>query len=409
MNISIVTLIAVLVFIAFRQLGNVRLQIWQVMSAGAVVVVLTGQIGIGPALKAINPDVMLFLFGMFVVGHGLEESGYLAHLSYRYFKRARTKDRLLLMIVFGAGLLSACLMNDTIAIIGTPAVLLIARKHRMSRTNLLLALAFAVTIGSAMSPIGNPQNLLIAVNGKLRDPFVTFPRWLFLPTVVNLFLAYLLLKRFYPGDFHGSELSHSQEPIRDREMAFLSRLSLQILLALILTKILLPSINLQLPHIAVASALPLLFGSSQRWRILRNIDWHTLAFFAGMFVLMESVWESGFFQSVILQAGVNLRSTEMILSVSVVLSQFTSNVPLVALYQPVLLRAGASPADLMALAAGSTIAGNMFIFGAASNVIIIQQAERRESEGIGFLEFARAGIPLTVLNIAVYWAFLRFV
>lgn len=381
------------------------------MTLGAMVVLLTGQIGLPEAWSAVNFDVMLFLFGMFVVGHALEESGYLSHLSYRYFKRARSRDALLLMVIFGAGITSAFLMNDTLAIVGTPAVLLIARKHDMSPKLLLLSLAFAVTIGSAMSPIGNPQNLLIALNGTIQNPFLTFLRYLLLPTMVNLSLAYVLLKQFYPDDFHEAELKHSQEPIRDRHLAFLSRLSLNIVLVLVAAKIATAAlgfgVDFRLTHIALAACLPILVGSPKRWHVLKTIDWSTLVFFAAMFVLMESVWMTGFFQGVIQELNINVRSTEMILSISVVLSQLISNVPLVALLQPVLLHAGATTADLMALAAGSTIAGNMFILGAASNVIIIQSAERKSGETITFFEFARAGVPLTVLNAIVYWVFLR--
>ena len=64
---------------------------------------------------------------------------------------------------------------------------------------------------------------------------------------------------------------------------------------------------------------------------------------------------------------------------------------------------------ILALAAGSTIAGNLTIPGAASNVIIIHNAERRGFPGIGFWEFLRIGIPLTAVNAVVYWFFLRFV
>jgi Na+/H+ antiporter NhaD/arsenite permease-like protein len=60
---------------------------------------------------------------------------------------------------------------------------------------------------------------------------------------------------------------------------------------------------------------------------------------------------------------------------------------------------------MVALAAGSTIAGNLFILGAASNVIIIQNAEKK-GETLKFLEFAKIGIPLTIINIFVYWVFL---
>jgi len=92
--------------------------------------------------------------------------------------------------------------------------------------------------------------------------------------------------------------------------------------------------------------------------------------------------------------------------ISVVISQFISNVPLVALYQP-LIADSASTIQLMALAAGSTIAGNLLILGAASNVIIVQNAERKAGETITFLEFAKVGIPLTLMNLIVYWIFLK--
>ena len=138
---------------------------------------------------------------------------------------------------------------------------------------------------------------------------------------------------------------------------------------------------------------------------MRKVDWETLVFFAAMFVLMESVWESGFFQSFILLIGGEITRIPVILGLSVAVSQFVSNVPFVALYLPVIARSGESMAALMALAAGSTIAGNLSILGAASNVIIIQNAEK-EGETLTFPEFVKIGLPLTMLQVLVYWFFL---
>jgi Na+/H+ antiporter NhaD/arsenite permease-like protein len=219
------------------------------------------------------------------------------------------------------------------------------------------------------------------------------------------------LKRFYPDDFHDAVLTHSQEPIRNHDLAVLAKISLNIVIVLVGVKIistlLASPVHLDLTHIALAAALPILVGSKRRLHILLHIDWSTLAFFAAMFVLMESVWMSGFFQSLIRDMHVNLGSTEMILGVSVLVSQFISNVPLVALYQPLLMQSGVGHAGLMALAAGSTIAGNMFILGAASNVIIIQNAERRSKQTLTWWEFARVGVPLTVANVLVYWLYFQ--
>jgi Na+/H+ antiporter NhaD/arsenite permease-like protein len=407
--VSIIVLLVVFVLIAVRQIGRFRLQIWQAMLLGALAVLLTGQISPAEALKAINLDVILFLFGMFVVGQALEESGYLSHLSSRLFGRAKTVDSLLLLILFGAGLLSAFLMNDTLAIIGTPVMLQIARKTGIRPKLLLLSLAFSVTIGSVMSPIGNPQNLLVAVNGNIPNPFITFLRYLAVPTLINLFLTYLTLKFFYGGHFKNEPLNHSADPITDPALARLSKVSLIIIIVLVLAKIIISllglGIDFRLTYIALAAALPIILLSPRRLGVVRKIDWSTLIFFAAMFVLMESVWDSGYFQKVIADLQLNLQSVGIIMGVSIALSQLISNVPLVALYLPVLGHLGAATKEMMALAAGSTIAGNLSILGAASNVIIIQNAEKKAGETLTFWEFVKIGIPLTAVNTLVYWLF----
>jgi Na+/H+ antiporter NhaD/arsenite permease-like protein len=292
-NISAISLAAVLILVAVRQVGDLKIEIWKIMLLGAAAVLLTGQISPYDAAGAVNLDVMIFLAGMFVIGESMQESGYLLHLSYRIFRRAETMDQLLLLILFGAGLLSALLMNDTLAIIGTPLMLYFARTQGISPKLLLLSLAFAVTTGSAMSPIGNPQNLLIAVNGNLADPFLVFLQYLLLPTVANLLLAYLLLKFFYKDQFQSKLLQIRPEQIEDPRLAVLCKISFILLIILILAKIAAVLLGIgaefRLTYIALISALPILLFSSRRWEVMRKIDWCTLIFFAAMFVLMESV------------------------------------------------------------------------------------------------------------------------
>jgi Na+/H+ antiporter NhaD/arsenite permease-like protein len=98
-------------------------------------VLLTCQISPPEAIKAINVDVMLFLLGMFIIGQSLDQSGYLAHLAHRYFRRARSLDGLVLLVLFGTGFLSAILMNDTLAIIGTPVNAVIGPKKQHSASH----------------------------------------------------------------------------------------------------------------------------------------------------------------------------------------------------------------------------------------------------------------------------------
>ena len=408
--ISIIILAIVFVLIAIRKIGNIKLQIWQIMLFGALAVLVTLQITPLDAVKSINVDVILFLFGMFVIGQALEDSGYLSHISYKFIKHTKSMDTAILVMLFGFGFLAAFLMNDTIAIIGTPVVLLFAKQQNANQKLLLLTLAFSVTIGSVMSPIGNPQNLLIAINGSLPNPFVTFLRYLFLPTILNLFVAYVLLKLFYRKEFKHNVDHPQPDPIKDDKLAFFSKLSLVLVIILIIVKLIIVTLGVpfdfRLTYIALLGMLPIIVGSSKRIQIVKRIDWYTLVFFASMFVLMQSVWNSGFFQTIIQTASVDILSIPFILFISIFLSQFISNVPLVALYLPLLLQAGAHTTQMVALAAGSTIAGNLFILGAASNVIIIQNAEKKARATLTFIDFAKIGIPLTILNTFIYWLFL---
>jgi Na+/H+ antiporter NhaD/arsenite permease-like protein len=411
--IPVLVLAVVFLLIVFRKVGNFRVKIWQAMTIGAVAVLLTMQITPIDALFSINYDVMLFLFGMFVVGESMQESGYLRTLSHRLFRGAKSVSHIVLISLFAFGLLSALLMNDTLAIVGTPVVLGLARRHSISPKLLLLTLAVAVTTGSVMSPIGNPQNLLVATSGGFTSPFISFFQYLSIPTLISLGVAFLFLRFFYRFEFKKPVVVDEEEngPI-DARLVALSKIALALILLLIGVKIVLvalaPSIEMRLSYIALAAAFPILLFSQKRVQIVRSVDWSTLVFFASMFILMASVWNSGVFQDLLISFDVDVTAVPSIMVIGLTLSQLISNVPLVALYLPMLTSTGASAVQMITLAAGSTLAGNMLILGAASNVIIIQNAEK-QGETLSFVEFAKIGIPLTLVQSVVYMALLLFV
>jgi Na+/H+ antiporter NhaD/arsenite permease-like protein len=408
--IPILVLSLVFFLIAIRKIGNIRIKIWQAMTMGAVIVLVTGQITPWGALISINIDVLIFLFGMFVVGESMQRSGYLTMLSRRLFHRAESVDHLVLLILFPVGLFSALLMNDTLAIIGTPIVLGLSKKHGLSPKLLLLTLAFAVTTGSVLSPIGNPQNLLIASSGGIDSPFLTFLQYLTIPTILCLLVGYFFLRFFYRSEFQTPLIeTRIEEKETDPRQIWLSKLALISIILMIGIKVVtvfaFPWVEFRLSYIAIIAAVPLIVLSRKRVEIVRNIDWSTLLFFASMFVLMASVWQSGIFQELISSMSLDFTSVPTIMMIGLVLSQFISNVPLVALFLPLFSANGVSLVELMALSAGSTIAGNMLILGAASNVIIIQNAEK-QGHTIEFSEFAKIGIPLTLVQAVVYLVFL---
>jgi len=244
MNISVVVLVTVFVLIAVRKIGHFNIKIWQSMTGGALIVVATQQISGVDAVKAVNLDVMLFLLGMFIIGQALVASGYLYYMTYRLFGGLKSVQHLVMGVLFGAALGSALLMNDTLAIIGTPLVLRLAREHNINSKLLLLTLAFAITIGSVMSPIGNPQNFLIATQGGLPAPFQTYFEALAVPTLINLWLTYMVFRLVYRQEFiDGMPLTHNPIKLLDKQLAKLARASLFLLITLSTLKIMLANMH----------------------------------------------------------------------------------------------------------------------------------------------------------------------
>lgn len=407
MNLPLWILAVVLILIAFRHLAGGRLRIWQIVLGGALAVLLTGGIGPANAWLAIDWEVIGFLFGVFVLGQALAESGLLARASARLLGRVRSAGGLVLAVLLAGGLASALLMNDTLAVIGTPLMLALARAHRLSPALLLLALAFGITLGSVASPVGNPQNLLIALRGGLDNPFLSFFGQLALPTLLNLLLAWGVLRLAFRDDFHGEALLHDCPPLADPALARWATLGLALMAAAMLAKIALAAAgaSLQLPlwTLSAVACAPVLLGYGERRRILAGIDWPTLVFFAALFVLVRAVWDTGAIQARLPADA--LASVPGLLLGGALVSQLVSNVPLVALALPLMQSGPMAPEALMALAAGSTVAGNLTLVGAASNVIIVQAAEARGVH-LGFWRFLAVGAPLTALNLLVYWLFL---
>jgi Na+/H+ antiporter NhaD/arsenite permease-like protein len=227
----------VLALVAARNVARIPLGIWQIMGLGALVVLASGATSPEAAWSAIDWEVIGFLFGVFVLGHALVESGWLGAMSARLLSRVKGADALLIAVIFITAVGSAFLMNDTLAVIGTPIVLALARDHRLPPVLLLLALAFGVTIGSVMSPIGNPQNLLIALHGGIHNPFVDFVGTLGPPTVLNLLVAYALLRFVFRRHIHGEALAHLLATVADPKLARLAALSLGLLVLAVLIRI----------------------------------------------------------------------------------------------------------------------------------------------------------------------------
>ena len=407
--------------------GRIRFKIpiWIVMSIGAVLMLVFQVIDVESAIKSIHVDVLVFLFAMFSIVSALDKSGLLKLVAVKMMSKAKTPDLLLMVFVVGMGLLSAFLVNDTIALMGIPLVIYISKHLDARPVVFLIALAFGITVGSVMTPIGNPQNLLIAIQSGIQLPFTTFLKFLAIPTIVNLFLTWYILKIYFKKDLliisnnYKDNLLMKDVKIEDPHLA---KVSLVILLITIggffVSEILqfLHIFDISISIVALMGAAALYAVSSQRYDILKSVNYAVLVFFVAMFIVTSALWSSGAISLFLKHFPIPnpndiLQSSTVISAYSIILGQILSNVPFVALYNHVMLAngfTGIHVSQWMILAASSTIAGNLTILGAASSIIIIQAAESKGVKAFTFFEFFKIGIVVTLVNLGVYYLFIVF-
>jgi Na+/H+ antiporter NhaD/arsenite permease-like protein len=151
-NSASIIFFVVYALIVFRNLKRINLPVWAIMFAGAVATIFLNGISLKEAYAAINLDVVFFLIGMFSIVSGLEASGLLQYLTVRILSFAGSPQRLLLFILVVLGTMSAFLMNDTVAVVATPIMIGFARAMKVKSSPFLITLAFAVSIGSVMTP-----------------------------------------------------------------------------------------------------------------------------------------------------------------------------------------------------------------------------------------------------------------
>lgn len=407
MSFSLLVSLAVFSLIAVREWLPGALKIWHVMMAGAVVLLVSGTITPSHALKAVDWNVLLYLFSVFSIGRALYENG-VSHRMAGVMLVWKSPVRSLVAFMLVFALVAAVLTNDAAAIIGTPIALMLARQTGSDQRTFLVALCITVTIGSMATPIGNPQNLLIAASGGVPSPLLTFLIWLIVPTIMCLGGAAFWLSRKMVVT--GTE-EQAANPITQMEGTLWPvLLAIVILVVLVTAESILAATGSDFGYplgIAAAIAcLPVYLFDRTRVKTFRRLDWPTLVFFVSMFIVTGALLESGSLQVMLGDAREHMNEPMVTAGISFFGSQVFSNVPLVDMYLKLL--PSFDVPNLMMLAAVSTLAGNVFIISAASNVIVLQVADSMGADEVTFTQFMKDVLPIGLVStlITVGWIML---
>ncbi len=385
--------------IAVQRLPFVHLNRPAASLVGAVAMVVFGVLSLPDAYAAVDFDVLVFLLGMMLIVGYLEVGKFFEWAAEWVLQRARTPERLLLGVVVGGGLLSAFFVNDTICLVVTPVLLAALGPLRLRPNAYLIGLAMGANVGSVLSVTGNPQNMLVGIWSR-----ATFGAFLvhMLPVALGgLAITYSYLRWVYRRELG--------EPFRERLQAVPVTLDRSLVtrgLAMFAVAVVGWLAGGSLPLVAIAAgALMVLVAQRDPAYAIERVDWDLLLFFASLFVVMRGFEQTGAVAWIdrhavgVVESGSPWRAATAVSAVMAILSNLISNVPAVILWRNTVPQLPYPELLWRVVAMSSTFAGNLLLIGSMANLIVAEKAQTRGVR-IGFAEYARVGVPVTLLTLA---------
>jgi Na+/H+ antiporter NhaD/arsenite permease-like protein len=402
-NTTLVSVIFGLTYLglALGKAPGLRMDRAGIALVGAAAMLACGVLDLRDAAKAVDYQTIVLLFGMMIVVAYLKLSGFFALATERIASHCSGPRTLLAVVIGLSGVLSAFLVNDVVCVALTPLVLGLCRRLKRPAIPYLVGLATASNIGSVATITGNPQNIII---GSLSGiPYLRFAARLAPIAAVGLVLNFLIVAFVYRKALGQIAVDPRGPAISPRPRVHRRLLAKSV--AVTLATIGLFFAGQPIALVALAAAGLLMIDRVRPEKIYGAVDWPLLIMFAGLFVVVHA-FEVNVVRSWGLDRWHALRDSPVVLvsGLSLVLSNLVSNVPAVLLFEPLMQVMPQPEQAWLALAMSSTLAGNLTVLGSVANLIVVENARRAGTE-LGFFEYLKVGVPLTILTslVGVAW------
>jgi Na+/H+ antiporter NhaD/arsenite permease-like protein len=417
--LAVVVFAAAYVLIATERVHRVAAAL-----GGAVVMLLIGATDAEHAFfseeAGIDWHVIFLLLGMMLIVSVLRRTGVFEYLAIWATKRARGRPfPVMVLLVLVTAVASALLDNVTTVLLVAPVTFLICERLRVPVAPFLIAEVLASNIGGTATLVGDPPNIIIA-----RRAGLSFNDFLIhlAPLVVLLLIVYIGLCRWLFRDSFRYDPERAAEVLQLRERDAIENGRLLALsgavLAVVLAGFMLQTtLDLEPSVVAVVGGLSLLgLSRLDAHGVAADVEWPTLAFLAGLFVMVGGLVNTGVIETIARDAAAAFDgrlgvATFVLLWGSAALSAVVDNIPYVASMSPIVgeLVASDGTADgqvlWWSLALGAGLGGNATAVGASANVVVIGMAERA-GRRISFWEFTRYGLVVTVITVAIAMPYL---
>jgi Na+/H+ antiporter NhaD/arsenite permease-like protein len=362
------------------------------------------------AYEAVDWNVIFLLIGMMIIVDVLEDTGVFQWLEAQCVRLAKGDPlKVAVLLCFMTAVLSALLDNVTTIVLTVPLTIRVAKTLGMRAVPLIIAQVLASNIGGTATLIGDPPNILIGSAAKLT--FLDFLIHL-TPVIAVITLVFCVMLRWVlRADLpktapDPAAVLHDLPEITD---PLLLKRTLSVLALVVLGFLLHGALHLEASTIALGgAALLLLIAGEDPHPRLREVEWTTLFFFVGLFMLVGGLVHTGVIEAVgraalpIVKAS-PVGGAMLVLWMSAILSAVVDNIPYTAMMIP-LIKSMATTVNVeplwWSLALGACLGGNATLVGASANVIAAGMCEKN-GEPLRFMDFLRYGIPVTLMSLVI--------
>jgi Na+/H+ antiporter NhaD/arsenite permease-like protein len=368
---------------------------------GAVGMVAFRIVRAGEAVRSIDFSTLVLLFSMMLIVGNLHLVGFFEWNAEAVLRRLKP-HQLLPAVIFTCGCLSAFFVNDIVCLVMVPFVLSITRRMQLEPLPYLLAVATASNVGSVSTITGNPQNMLIGSFSGIH--YRDFLAHLGPVALVGLFIDWGVLHRIHMRKTgFAAEAEKSEIPLPALDLSKLTKP------AVVVTAVVIGFFAGVDPALmaALGAAVLLITRTLEPQKLYKEVDWGLLVFFVGLFLIVGGAENAGITGKLLdLARHWNLQRMGVFTLAVAGLCNIVNNVPAVMLLKSVVPGFANPRLAWMVLAMASTLAGNLTITGSVANIIVVETA-KPEVE-IGFRDYVKAGVPITLMTLLVGWAWLTW-
>ncbi|MEA4878260.1 MAG: SLC13 family permease [Aminobacterium sp.] len=365
---------------------------------GTIFLLIAGPFSKESLLCNIDISTIMLLFGFMIISAQLRLGGFYTLITRKIAAFNGSPQKFLAILIIVSGSLSALLSNDIVCLAITPVLGEICIRKELNPLPFFLALACSANIGSALTLIGNPQNMLIGQGLNL--PFAHYMFFVLLPVGLSLLTLWGLVCLLYrkKWDKHLSLPQNIELPFH----AWQTVKGITILSGVMLLFLFSP---LPRDYIALGAAAILLTSRTMAsHKALNLVDWQLIILFIGLFIINGAFAKVGGLDAIergLHYVGISLHHPSWLFWCTATLSNMVSNVPATMLLLPLAKTHMAGPI----LALSSTFAGNLLVVGSIANIIVINGA-REMGLSISWKDHARLGIPVTLATLFIAWGWI---